>query len=363
MPKWFENGLVSMLSGVSIDGQVMNLGPLPAGQQPYLDWAQVYWLLGSKQSIPTLSALAGNLEKGMEEQIALRNSYRLTPVQLQAEARKVMAAGSFPALEVGGLANNPRQDFRDWYVPLGYSNLATLSARALQPGQRGLAEAIAATRPEYEALDVRAVAEIQALDALVALREGEREDARTVLATLTDLANTQSAWVYLEAAKMARSAAEKRRLAGYAADKNTEWSAVYRFLATLEEDAAQRGKVLLKAAERAPRDYALWEETAQALVDGREYALADRALEAASQAAPDDAERQRLRDARWELREDRARKDEEERQKQLSAERASDGRPEGQDDGAHRRGTGDRQQSERITSGYRRRGGSVRRPG
>lgn len=120
---------------------------------------------------------------------------------------------------------------------------------------------------------------------------------------------------------MARSKGEKRRLAGYALEKNPAWPAIYRFLASLDEEPAERGKTLLAAAERAPRDYALWQEAADALVEGREFALADKALESASRAAPNDAERRRLSDARWELREERAKKEEEERQRQISAER------------------------------------------
>jgi hypothetical protein len=321
MPEWFEEGLISMLAGVRIDGQVMQLGPLPAGQEPDLNWAQVYWLLSEKESVAMLAALAGNLEKGIEEQIAMRNSYRVTPEELRAEARKVMASGSFPPLKLGGLANNPRRDFRDWYVPLGYSNLAAISAHAVQPDLAGLAQAIASVRRDYETLDVKAVSQVQAMDAYVALRDGEVEDAAKILGELTELGNTRSAWVYLEAAKLARSKAEKQRLAGYAVDMNPGWPEVHRFLAELEDDPVVRGNLLLEAASHAPRSQELWEQAATSFMDGREYALADKALESAAVAARDDAERQRLRDARWEMREVRAEKEEEDRQKRIAAER------------------------------------------
>ncbi|MCW5966209.1 MAG: hypothetical protein KIT83_19380, partial [Bryobacterales bacterium] len=131
LPAWFEEGLLAILSGMHTDRQVMRLGDVAPGAPRNLSWAKVHWLLTSKQSVPTLSALAGNLEKGMEERLSLRNSYQTDLAQLETAAKQVLATQSSTTVEFSGLANNPRTDFRDWYLPLGYGELGAASAAAL----------------------------------------------------------------------------------------------------------------------------------------------------------------------------------------------------------------------------------------
>ncbi len=322
LPTWFEQGLLSILSGARMDGQVLHLGAPPPGTEPDLNWAKVHWLLTSKESVPSLSALAGNLEKGMEERLSLRNSYQTDLAKLETEARRVLATKSSATVEFGGLANNPRTDFRDWYVPLGYADLAVASAVAISNEEgAALRRVMGSIRPRFEELDVRARSQLQAIDALSALREGDSDDARAIFRNLTAIGTTESAWVYLEAAKLADSKAEKQRLAGLAMEKNASWAEVHRFLASLETDPAAKGKILMEASKRAPRDQQLWEQTASVLVEARDYALADTALDGAARSAATPEERQRLQDARWNLREDRARKEEEDRQIRQAAER------------------------------------------
>ncbi|MCU0226566.1 MAG: hypothetical protein MUF01_02915 [Bryobacterales bacterium] len=320
LPTWFEQGLLDLLSGVRIERQVLHLGAPPPAAQRTASWAQVHWLLTSKQSVPTLSALAGNLEKGMEERLSLRNSYQMDPAQLEAAARPALTAQSPATVEFSGLANNPRQDFRDWYVPLGYAELAAATRAALS-GSGPLRQALGASRPRWGDLDVRARSQLQALDASSALQGGEEADARTILADLTAIGNTDSAWVYRQAAQLADSKAERQRLARLALEKSASWAEVYRFLASLETAPEASGKLLMEASRRDPRNQALWEETAAVLVQARDFAAADAALEGAARSARTQEEQQRLRDARWALREDRARKDEEDRQSRLADER------------------------------------------
>lgn len=330
LPEWFESGMLTMIAGARIERQVIQLGAPPPGTAPDLNWAKVNWLLTGRQSALTLAALTGNFEKGLEEPVALRNSYQITPAQLEAEAKALLAKVSgvkpepVPTIEFSGLASNPRRDFRDWYVPLGYAELATVSALAVSPtGGSGeaLSSALAGVRSRSGSFDLRARTQIQALDAFAALRAGKAEEAQKVLADLVSVGNTESAWVYLEAAKLASGRAEKQRLAAIALEKNPHWAQPHQFLASLETDAVARGRRLLEAAQLDPRNQELWEEAAAAFVEGRDYLLADRALEGAARSASNDDERQRLRDARWELREDRARKEDEDRQLRIAEER------------------------------------------
>lgn len=322
LPAWFEEGLLTILSGVRSERQVMQLGDVPPGVTRNLSWAKVHWLLTSKQSVPTLSALTGNLEKGMEERLSLRNSYQTDLEQLETAARQLLATQSSATVEFSGLANNPRTDFRDWYVPLGYAELGTASSAAFTDSSgNALKQALGAIRPRLPDFDIRARSQLQSLDVLAALREGNTADAQAILKELTTIGNTESAWVYLEAAKLAESKAERQRLAGLARDKNASWAEVYRFLASLETEPATQGKLLMEACRRDPRNQQLWEETAAVLVVARDYALADTALDGAARSARTPEEQQRLRDARWALREDRARKDEEDRRIRLAEER------------------------------------------
>ncbi|MCC6263517.1 MAG: hypothetical protein IT169_08070 [Bryobacterales bacterium] len=321
MPAWFERGLLSLLGGASIDGQVIRLAEPVDPEHRILDWARVFALLASKESVPALSALTGNLEKGMEIRLALRNSYQTDFEKLEAQARAVLARGAAKPVLFSGLANNPRQDFRDWYVPLGYSEFARLSLLASHHETASLQKAVTALRPRYGELDPRARVEIEAIDAFDALAAGESEEAARQLKALTSVGLSRSARVYLEAAKLSKDAAEKKRLAARAREFNPNWAEVDRLLASLETNPAAHAKLLYQAARLDPRNRALWEETAAAAEKARDFAMADAALEGAERSAIDDAEKAKLRERRWSLRDRRAKKEEEDRQSKLAEDR------------------------------------------
>lgn len=321
MPAWFERGLLSLLGGARIEGQVIQLADPVSQDGRNLDWARVYALLASKESVPALSALTGNLEKGMEIRLALRNSYQMDLTKLDTEAKAALALSAVKPVLFSGLANNPRTDFRDWYVPLGYGQLARLSLLAATHDTASLHNALAGSRPRYDELDPRARVEIEAIDALDALAAGEREDAARLLKALTSIGLTKSARVYLEAAKLSGDSAEKRRLATLAKERNPDWPEVDRVLAGVETDAAARAKLLYVAAQHDPRNRELWEEAAGAAEQARDFAMADAALEGAERSARDDAEKEKIREQRWQLKDLRAKKEEEDRQSKLAADR------------------------------------------
>lgn len=321
MPAWFERGLLSLLGGASIDGQVIQLADPVSPDRRDLDWARVYALLASKESVPALSALTGNLEKGMDIRLALRNSYQIEMPALDAQAKTVLSFSTVKPVIFSGLANNPKRDFRDFYVPLGYGQLARLSLLAARNDSAALQTALASLRPRYEEFDPRARVQMESIDALSAIASGEREEAARLLKTLTSVGLTDSARVYLEAAKLSEDSAEKKRLATLAKERNPNWAEVDRVLASVEPDAGARASLLNAAAQLDPRNRALWEEAAQAAVKARDFAMADTALEGAERSTNDAAEKQQIRDERWRLRDLRAKKEQEDRQSQLAEAR------------------------------------------
>lgn len=321
MPGWFERGLLSLLAGARIEGQMIQLGDPVSSDRRDLDWARVYALLASKESVPALSALTGNLEKGMDIRLALGNSYQTDMAKLDLQAKAVLAFSTVKPVLFSGLANNPRKDFRDWYVPLGYEQLARLSLLAARNDSAALRTALASLRPLYEDFDPRARVQMQAIDAFDAIASGEREEGARLLKALTSVGLTDSARVYLEAAKLSGDSAEKKRLATLAKERNPDWAEVDRVLASVETDPAARARLLNTAAQLDPRNRALWEEAAQAAVKARDYAMADSALEGAERSADDATEKEKIRDERWRLRDLRAKKEQEDRQAKLAEER------------------------------------------
>ncbi len=321
MPRWFEQGLLSLAGGARIEGQVTRLGdPVsPAGRD--LDWARVFALLASKESVPALSALVGNLEKGMEFSPALRNSYQMDPASLDGLAKAALASDAAKPVLFSGLANNPRQDFRDWHVPLGYAELARVSALAAASDSAALQRAITALRPGYDSLDSLARAEIEAIGALNLLHSGSKNEAAPAIEELTATGITTSAHIYLEAARLATDSAEKTRLANRARQLNPDWAAPDVVLASVSENPAERARLLSAAARRDARNRGLWSEAAQAALDAKDFALADAALEGAERAARDEADLETLRERRRRLSTLRVEKDEEDRQTKLAAER------------------------------------------
>jgi hypothetical protein len=321
MPGWFERGLLSLLGGARIEGQVIQLGEPVSAERKDLDWARVYTLLAAKESVPVLSALSGNLEKGMDLRLAMRNSYQMDVAKLDAQAKLALEFSTAKPVLFSGLANNPRQDFRDWYVPLGYDQLARLSLHAAKGDKAAMRSALTALRPRFEEFDSLARVQMQALDALDAIENGEAEEGVKLLRSLTAIGLTESPRVYLEAAKRSSDSAEKKRLAGLAKERNDTWAELYEVLASLEKEPAARAKLLFEAAKREPRNRARWEQAAGVAVEAREFALADAALEGAERTTDDEAERQKIRDERWRLKDLRAQKEEEDRQSKLAEAR------------------------------------------
>jgi hypothetical protein len=321
MPGWFERGLLSLLGGARIDGQVIQLGEPVSAERKDLDWARVYTLLAAKESVPVLSALSGNLEKGMDLRLAMRNSYQMDTAKLDAQAKLALEFSTVKPVLFSGLANNPRQDFRDWYVPLGYDQLARLSLHAAKGDKAAMRSALNALRPRFEDFDSLARVQMQAMDALDAIENGEADEGVKLLRSLTAIGLTESPRVYLEAAKRSSDHAEKKRLAGLARERNDSWAELYEVLANLEKEPAERAKLLFEAARREPRNRARWELAAGVAVEAREFALADTALEGAERTTDDEAERQKIRDERWRLKDLRAQKEEEDRQAKLAEAR------------------------------------------
>lgn len=314
MPGWFERGLLSLLGGARIEGQAIQLGEPVSAARKDMDWARVYSLLAAKESVPVLSAMTGNLEKGMDVRLAMRNSYQMDLAKLDAQAKLALEFSTVKPVLFSGLANNPRQDFRDWYVPLGYDQLARLSLHAVKQDQVAMRSTLAALRPQYENFDSWARVQMQALDALDALEGGEAEEGLKLLRSLTAIGLTESPRVYLEAAKQSSDRAEKKRLIDLARARNDNWAELYEVLASLEKEPAAQAKLLFEAAKREPRSQARWQQAAGVAVQAREFALADAALEGAERTTDDAAERQKIRDERWRLKDLRAEKEEEDRQ-------------------------------------------------
>jgi hypothetical protein len=257
----------------------------------------------------------------MDIRLAMRNSYQMDAAKLDAQAKLALEFSAVKPVLFSGLANNPRQDFRDWYVPLGYDQLARLSLHAAKGDKAAMRSALNALRPRFEDFDSLARVQMQAMDALDAIENGEADEGVKLLRSLTAIGLTESPRVYLEAAKRSSDNAEKKRLAGLARERNDSWAELYEVLANLEKEPAERAKLLFEAARREPRNRARWELAAGVAVEAREFALADTALEGAERTTDDEAERQKIRDERWRLKDLRAQKEEEDRQAKLAEAR------------------------------------------
>ncbi|MCZ2155520.1 MAG: hypothetical protein LC114_16725 [Bryobacterales bacterium] len=321
MTKWFEQGLLSLLGGANINGQITDLGVPVSPDARNLDWARVYALLAAKESIPALSALVGNLEKGMDFRLALRNSYQIEPENLDALAKTTLASSNVKPVAFSGLANNPRTDFRDWRVPLGYGELARVSTLAAARDTGALGRMIDSLRPGYDRLDPLARVEVQNIEALNLLDSRSRERAARLLGELTATGVSTSARVYLEAAKLATSPAEKVRLAKRAKELNPDWAAPDLVLASVAKSPAARAQLLSEGARLDARNRSLWDEAVEAALAARDYALADANLESAERATGSDADLESLRERRRNLSNLRVEKEEDDRQAKLAAER------------------------------------------
>ncbi len=151
MPAEIEAGLIAVLSTAEVSGTHIIIGQPPG--QPDLNWARMHYLMTSEEYRGRVRVFLANLERGIEWDVALRNSISRTKVQIEEEARRHLESKTVATFDLPGKPVNADRDFAP-RVP-DEDRLRALLATAHQPGSAmGLAaagqwEAASKVQPEW----------------------------------------------------------------------------------------------------------------------------------------------------------------------------------------------------------------------
>jgi len=303
MPPAFEHGLVEFFSTFDVKGIHITVGTPPP--QPDLDWARIHLLVTAPEFFGRIKVLLYNLRKGVDEDPAYHNAYGKSAAEIEALARKHFEAGNF---QPGTISSLPMaaKDFVE--RPVADSD-ARLARADLLAGDLSAAE--------YETL-LRAHVKIPESEeglGLLALRAHRPDDARRHFSAAMDAAST-SARCYIEYAKLEPDNAKATQALLRAAGINPKLDEPFALLAARDTDPAKRVAHWKAAAERNPRNPAYWKALAECYLAGNNFAEAAKAWRAGEQAATDPAERERMRQARIAIEQQRGDYEAAERQRQ-----------------------------------------------
>ncbi len=290
LPVPIEAGLLEYYSMVRIKGVRITLGQPPP--QPNLDWARIHLLSHHPDYYGKLRPLLSNLQQIGDVEPAWRNALGKLAAEVDKEAAAYLAASNFATEVVSGRALNPRTDFRPLPVESPRAELALADLRLAQGRHaeaRSLYQAVLKTQSSCP--------EAQEGLALVSLQTDAREEARRYLQAAIQ-AGSRSARAHFEAARLEADPVKALAALRKAAELNPEWAAPHIAAAERESEPARRLQALALAVKLAPREASLWRALAEAQEQAGDFRAAGRSWAAAEQAAVDQQERERIREAR-----------------------------------------------------------------
>ena len=292
MPAGFEHGLIAFFSTIQVTGIRITAGAPPP--QPDLDWARIHLLVTDPEYFGKLGVLLYNLRKGVDPDPAYRNAFGKSAAEVETQAKHHLAAGNFQTASLPNRAMSER-DFEERQVSDADARLARADLLA---GSQSAAE--------YNALirDQTKVAEAEEGLGILALRAQKKDEARTHFAAAMQ-AGSKSARCYIEYAKLEPDNDKATQALLHAAGINSKLDEPFALMAARDTDPLKRLAHWKAAAERNPRNASYWQGLAESYLEQRDFEDAAKAWTQGEQAATDPAVRERMRQARMQIEQQR----------------------------------------------------------
>ena len=307
MPMAFERGLTAFFSTFEVNGIRITAGKPPV--KPDLDWARIHLMVCDPDYYGKIRVLLYNLRHGVTGDPAYRNAFGKSEAEVEAAAKKHFEAGNF---QTTSLPSRPMSeaDFPERQVSAADATLARADLL------------VSGSAAEYQKLLAghEKVPEAEEGLGVLALREGHKDEARRNFLAATEAGST-SARCYIEYAKLEPDNAKAETALLKALGINDKLDEPFALLAARDTDARKRLLHWKSAAERAPRNAAYWKALAEAYLAERNFTEAAKAWRSGEQAAVDPAERERMRQARMLIEQQRLDYEESEKRRE-AAEKA-----------------------------------------
>jgi tetratricopeptide (TPR) repeat protein len=295
LPPDIEQGIISLVSTVQIDGPRITLGaPVPEAERTP-GWALLHLVTTNPEYAGRSRVMISNLEQTGDFDAACHNAFEKSGAQIQQQADAYLKAGNFPTYAISGRALSLTRDFKP--VQLGSEDVPTAQADLLYSSGH-VAEATTA----YKALKGSAGSEGLAL---IELDEQKDSEAKAALQDAID-GGSKSARAWLELGRLKSDEDQLKK----ASELNPRWGEPYFQLADLnpaidKEQLEKRAELLKKAAALDPRASDYWQALAKTYIAAKDFTAAQKAWAGAEHAAADDQERERIRQVRLNIQETR----------------------------------------------------------
>ena len=307
LPPEFERGLEEFLTTLQVDGAHVKWGAPPPN--PDRDWARIALLASDPEYGGRAGILLFNLQKGGSDTAAYHNAFNKTKAEIEAAVDRFWAAKRFVATDAPSRALNAQRDF---------------DIHQLDPDVADLELADLLT-PQSEAIYRRLIGKnVRLVDcyeglALMALRRNDSLAAGDYL-TKAIAAGSRNAAILVRYARMEKDPEKARTALAKAvqAEMNSA-EAHHEYAGRLS--GPDQIKELQAAAKLAPQNMEYQADLARAYLAAKQFAAAARAWTAAEQAATNDADREKMIQARLQIESQRLDAEDAERKRQREEER------------------------------------------
>lgn len=307
LPPEFERGLETFLTTLQVDGAHVKLGAPPAN--PDRDWARIALLATRPEYAGRAGILLFNLQKGAPEVPAYHNAFNKTKAEIEADVDRFWAAKEFVAVDA---PSRPLNAIRDFDIHQLDPDVAELELADLLTTQ---------SEASYKKLIDKHVRLVDCYEglALLALRRDDSVAAGDYLDKAV-AAGSRNAAILLRYARLEKNPEKAREALKKAVQADmTSAEAHHEYAERLT--GADQIKELGAAAKLAPQNMEYQADLARAYLAAKQFAAAARAWTAAEQAATNDADREKMIQARLQIESQRLDAEEEERKRQREEER------------------------------------------
>jgi hypothetical protein len=295
LPEAIEDGLVTLLSTLDVNGTRVTLGaPVPEAERSH-GWAFMQLVTVNPDYSGRSRVMISNLEQSGDFEAACRNAFEKSLAQMNQQAGAYLKSGNFGTTSVSGRALSAVRDFKLTQLESDEANLALADLLlAASPAQASAA---------YNKLHGAGAAEGLGL---VALKEHKDSEALRLFQSAIE-SHSENARAWLELGRLEPDAAKARADLKKASELNPRWSEPHFRLAELEKDnLPQRAVLLKKAASFDPRNIDYWQALARTQIAARNFPEAQKAWAGAERAAANDEERARIHQVRLQVEKERA---------------------------------------------------------
>jgi hypothetical protein len=307
LPPEFERGLESFLTTLQVDGAHVKWGSPPPN--PDREWARIALLATNPDYAGRAGILLFNLQKGAADIAAYHNAFNKTKAEIEADVDRFWAARQFLAVDAPSRPLNAQRDFDVHQLDPDVADLEM--ADLLTPQSEAIYKRLIAK-------NVRLVACYEGL-AIMALRRSDSVSAGDYL-NKAIAAGSQNAAIIVRYARLEKDPDKARTALAKAVQAEPNSSEAHHEYG-MRLSGADQIKELQAAAKLAPQNMDYQADLARAYLAAKQFAAAARAWTAAEQAATNDADREKMIQARLAIETQRLDAEEAERKRQQEEER------------------------------------------